>query len=479
MRRVRRPARSLALATSLLAGTLAPSAGATHLAPGALAEAAHRVGFHVGAAIDHDLDAARREIAAREFTSATLENSLKWGPLSPAPGVYDFSRADAVIDWAEPSGLRVRGHTLFWDRLNGTPGWLADEVAAAPDPAAHLRQRMETHAQTVVGRYAGRLSQWDVVNEPLAALRGDLDPLNLFVQTLGESYLDIAFRAAHAADPDAELFLNETLVELLPAKFEGLIALVERMLARGVPIHGVGLQGHFLLAPPDPFALRSQLERIAALGLRVELTEVDIPISLFASAPDPLAAQAQAYGDLFEACVSVRACTGITTWGVDDGHTWLDSFFLTQQNAPNRPLLFDASGQPKPAYDAAVAALALRIIDVDVDVAPGDPGYRINPSSRGVVAVAILGADGFDVFDIVPATLGFGPAGAPLAHAHGPHYEDVNEDGRTDLLAHYRTQQTGLSAGDPDACVSGRTVDGLAFAGCDRGSVVERSTASP
>lgn len=337
--------------------TLAAGPSLAGQSPGFLAQAARLAGIEVGAAIDSDLATWRQEILEREFTSATVENSLKWGMLSPSPGAYDFSRADAAVALAEQSGLRVRGHNLFWDRLNGAPAWLEDEVNAAPDSAAHLTQLMESHARTVVERYAGRIPQWDVVNEPLATLSGDLDPESLFSQTLGESYLDIAFAAARAADPKADLFLNETLAELVPGKFDGLVGLVARMLDRGAPLDGVGLQGHYFLGRPDRESLQAQLEEIASLGLIVELTEVDIAISLFASEEDPLAAQALAYADVFAACRAVPQCTGITTWGIDDGDTWLDTFSLTQGSAPNRPLLFDELGAPKPAYSAAVMAL--------------------------------------------------------------------------------------------------------------------------
>jgi len=334
------------------------SSSASQFAPGSLAVAAEAAGLQVGAAVDYNLNAARREIATREFTSATMENSLKWQSLSASPGVYDFSNADQAVTWAQQSGFRLRGHTLIWNSLNGKPVWLDAEVAAAPDPVAYLTQLMQTHIQTVMQRYEGQIPQWDVVNEPLAVLGDTLDPDSLFYQTLGESYLDIAFHAARAADPQAELFLNETMAEALPAKFNALIALVQGMQARGVPIDGVGLQGHFFLGAPDPVSLQSQLEQVAALGLSVELTEVDIPISLFASEPDPLEAQAQAYSDVFAACLQVTACTGVTVWGIDDDDTWLDTFWLTQANAPNRPLLFDGLGQPKPAYDAVVSILS-------------------------------------------------------------------------------------------------------------------------
>jgi endo-1,4-beta-xylanase len=443
---------------------LPPAASAADLT---LADAARVVGLHVGAAIDHHLSEERWQVAAREFTSATVENSLKWWAVSPAPGVYDFTRADRAVELAEERGLRVRGHTLFWDRLNGKPAWLAGEVAAAPDPAARLMELMETHAATVVGRYAGRLAHWDVVNEPLKLLGGNLDPANFYYQTLGEEYIDLALHAAHAADPEALLFVNEALTETLAAKFDGLIALVERLLARGAPLHGVGLQGHYALSRPDRIALQAQLERIAALGLVVELTEVDIVLSLFASEPDPLAAQADAYADLFEACLAVPACTGITTWGIDDGDTWLDSFFLTAPNAPNRPLLFDALLRPKPAYDAVLEALRARIAEVAIDVKPGSSRNPIHPRSRGVVPVALLGSDTFDVLDVDPATLVFGPRRTGIAHRRGPALEDVDDDGLLDLIGHFRVRRTGIAPGDEEACLSGRNLDGEAFRGCD------------
>ncbi|MCB1845134.1 MAG: endo-1,4-beta-xylanase [Halioglobus sp.] len=326
-------------------------------APDTLAQGALAAGIEFGAAIDWDLSEPRRRILAREFTSATVENSLKWQSLAPTPGNYDFTRADAAVAIAEDNGLRIRGHTLFWSRLNGLPTWLEAELAASENPVRLLEALMQAHAAIVVGRYAGRIAQWDVINEPLALLSGEFEPDNPFFNVLGEAYIDIGLRAAHAADPNATLFVNETSVEFLPAKFDSLIALAERLLARGVPLHGIGLQAHFIFLPPDREQLEAQLARVAALGLQVELTELDIALPLFANTPDPLAAQAQAYADVVAACLAVPACTGITTWGIDDDNSWLDSFELSAANAPNRPLLFAADGVPKPAYQSVLLTL--------------------------------------------------------------------------------------------------------------------------
>lgn len=325
-----------------------------------LREAAAIAGIHVGVATGPvELATGLDTLVAAEFDSVTPENDMKWSELSPAPGSYDFTRADALVAFAEANAMRVRGHTLVWGRPNGPPSWLDATLATAPDPGATLHDLMLDHIATVAGRYAGRIEQWDVVNEPLAFSSGGLDPSNPYYQWLGPSFLADAFHAARAADPTARLFLNEVAAENNPAKFAGLLALVEDLLADEVPIDGIGLQGHFLFSRPNRARLIGQFEAIAALGLEVEITELDLPLVLFANEEDPLAAQAAAYVDVFAACLAVANCRGITVWGVTDAGTWLDSLPILESFAPNRPLLFDEAGHPKPAHDAVAALLAV------------------------------------------------------------------------------------------------------------------------
>jgi len=332
----------------------APTAVATPLT---LRQAAAAAGIYVGVATSPaELASGVDAIVARDFNSLTPENQMKWSELAPAPGVYDFGPADALVDYAEANGMRVRGHTLVWGRPNGPPAWLDAELAAAPDPAAHLRDLMLDHIDTVAGRYAGRIESWDVVNEPLSITSGAFDPSNPYFQLLGEDYIADAFRAARAVDPSAKLFLNELGTERIPAKFAGLVALVEGLRADGVPIDGVGFQGHFLTRP-NRAALEAQLRTFAEMGLLVEITELDLPLVIFSGDADPLASQAQAYADVFAACLAVSACRGVTTWGVTDADSWLDHFDLLRFFAPNQPLLFGADGLPKPAYDAVLATL--------------------------------------------------------------------------------------------------------------------------
>jgi endo-1,4-beta-xylanase len=324
----------------------------------ALRDVADAVSRWVGAAAatpgeDPEIEA----VLAAEFNSLTPENALKWPELASAPGQYDFTVADALVDFAEQGGMRVRGHTLVWHRLNGIPSWLEAEVSQAPDPAARMRELLTEHIQTVVGRYAGRIESWDVVNEPLAVLGGELDPDSIFLQTLGPGYVAEVFELAHQADPQAKLFLNEVMVEGQPGKAAGLVTLVGNLVAQGVPIHGVGLQGHFFFGVPARQDLEDLIRSFADLGLLVEFTEIDVPLGLFDGAPEPLIAQAKAYADVFSACTAVQRCRGLTTWGLSDRSTWLDRVAPWDANAPNKPLLFDETLEPKPAYFAARAGM--------------------------------------------------------------------------------------------------------------------------
>ncbi|MDG2046730.1 MAG: endo-1,4-beta-xylanase [Halioglobus sp.] len=340
-------------------GEVAPPLRAEfHLWP-TLAEAANQANLEVGAAVGSTFFSSNdvQLNAASQYTSITAENAMKWASLAPTPNTYNFNQADQLVNFANANGQRVRGHTLFWHRLNGPPSWLQAELAAANDPAMHLEQLMAAHTSAVVSRYAGQIEQWDVINEPFATFTGDFDTDSIFYQYLGEEFIEIALLQAHATDPSAALFINETGVVYLPRKFDALLALAQNLLDEGAPLHGIGIQGHYLFLKPNKAVLVDMLQRVGALGLKVEITELDIPLPLFSDEPDPLAAQAQSYADVFSACLEVIACTGITMWGINDSDTWLDSFEFTVANAPNRPLLFDESLQPKPAFYSVLEIL--------------------------------------------------------------------------------------------------------------------------
>ena len=315
-------------------------------------------GIRVGAAVDPNwlaADPAYAPTLGREFGSITPENVMKWGPIHPAPGVYDFGPADALVDFAAAHGMRVRGHNLVWGRLQ-----LPDYVQNATSEA-ELRSLVTEHIGTVVGRYAGRVAEWDVVNEPLSLLgfpdANDALDDNVFLRHLGPGYVAEALELAHAADPTAKLYVNDFLVETPGPKQDRLYRLAADLLAAGAPLHGVGLQCHFGLFSatyPQRAELQATIERFAALGLEVELTELDVGVArLTTDLPARLDTQAAIYRDAVSACSAVPACRGVTTWGIVDTYSWVRSFL----GIDDVPLLFGDGWVRKPAYFAARAAL--------------------------------------------------------------------------------------------------------------------------
>jgi len=323
-----------------------------------LDQVARVAGVHIGADVYKSREAI--DWVAREFTSITCGPAVKWPMIQKDGklGEYDFALGDRIVDAALDEGLRVRGHTLVWD--TNPLGFYADElpslVEAAADKPSAVRGAMRDHIHAVMSHYAGRIHTWDVVNEPMiGGARGSSD--NLFYRHLGEDYIADALRLAHEADPDAELHINEAFGNYHGEKAEGFLALLRDLRAQDAPLHGVGIQSHHINATKDPADLKQFMEKVAALGLRIELTELDVPIHHFADAHDPYAAQGEFYRRWCEAALSVPACRGITVWGLDDSATWYDVLPPRMSTKPNAPLLFDEDRQRKPAYYGVLEAL--------------------------------------------------------------------------------------------------------------------------
>ncbi|MYH87123.1 MAG: endo-1,4-beta-xylanase, partial [Acidimicrobiaceae bacterium] len=271
-----------------------------------------------------------------------------------------FTLTDAFAEYAERHDMRLRGHALVWGR-GGRPHNLESTLRASSDQRKTLLRLMREHISTVAARYRGKVAVWDVVNEPMAYSGTGLDK-NVFFETLGEEYVVESFRLARAADPEAELVLNEQISwnEYDGRSASEFVDFVRRLLDVETPIDGIGLQGHMLMGTPDPVALDRFLRRIEDLGLFIEITEMDMRIGLFADEQDPLGAQADSYNMLAEVFAAVPAVRGVMFWGAADSHTWLDSFPPFDAASPNQPLLFDRDLKPKPAYYAFMAGLASR-----------------------------------------------------------------------------------------------------------------------
>jgi endo-1,4-beta-xylanase len=355
----------------LLLALVAPVAAAADLdcrAPGsdcALREAAAQVGVLMGTAVRPpalENDPNYGPALARDFNSITDEWTMKWQAIHPAPGVYEFESGDALVNFAEANDMAVRGHTLIWDQdlIDSTPEY----VTAISDPQ-ELRDLMTEHIQTVVGHYKGRVDAWDVVNEPLELLGSALYN-NIFHELLGPGYIKEALEIAHAADPNAALFLNDVLISTSGPKFDAFLALLTDLVNQGAPIHGAGIQGHFW-GVVEPEELHANIEALAALGLTVELTEVDVPLRENGDPVAQLESQRQEYFEVVRACVTVHACRRLTTWGFTDRYTWIDDFFGPGFD----PLPLDEDYARKPAYFGVRDGLLTRPDISPIPVLPG------------------------------------------------------------------------------------------------------------
>lgn len=290
------------------------------------------------AQFDRPADAA---LIAHQFSSVTPENAMKWEVVHPGVSTWDFTAADGIVAFAEAHGQRVRGHTLVWHRQN--PAWLTGSTPTRDEAIATLRD----HIATLVGRYRGRIAQWDVVNEAIAD-DGTLRD-SVWLRSIGPDYIRLAFEFAHAADPDADLFINDYLIERGGAKAATLLWIVQTLRNEGVPIDGVGYQTHALVPSlmPTPEQFADEMRRFAGRGLLVEITEMDVAVHLPSDpAVDPQA-QADAYGSSVMACLAVRECTGITTWNYSDAESWIPGEFPGFGEAS----IFDGALAPKPSFE--------------------------------------------------------------------------------------------------------------------------------
>jgi endo-1,4-beta-xylanase len=290
--------------------------------------------------------AGYRAELAREFSSVTPENAMKWEVTEPHRGRFDFSDADRIVDFARAHDMRVRGHVLVWHEQN--PGWLARGHFSRAELIAILRD----HILRVVGRYRGRVASWDVVNEAVGD-DGGLRP-SLWLKRIGPEYIPLAFRFAHEADPAATLFYNEIGAEGLGGKSDTVYALLKALRERGIPVGGVGFQGHFTLDGPPP-TFRKNMERFAALGLRIAISEADVRVRLPASI-DELRVQGDVFGTTLADCLAVSACRSFTVWGFTDRYSWV----ADNQPGYGAATVSDHELNPKPAYRAVQELLARR-----------------------------------------------------------------------------------------------------------------------
>jgi len=308
-------------------------------------------------------DKALDELIADQYGILVPEGELKWVALRPSQDRFDFALSDTLFEFARHRRMLVRGHTLVWH--NSVPKWLA-EGAASLD----VRQLLVEHIETVVGRYRGRVHSWDVVNEAILPKDGQADGLrkSFWFDSIGPDYIELAYRTARAADPNARLTYNDYGVETDSAedseRRKVILALLRSMQQKKIPLDAVGIQGHIKAASQNRIGsdLREYIAAIQAMGLEVYLTELDVNEDDVASDDVSIrdAAVAETYRTFLGVALANPAVKLVLTWGVSDRRTWLNdgpTHHLKQPNRPQRSLPFDPQYRPAPAFFAICGSL--------------------------------------------------------------------------------------------------------------------------
>jgi len=320
-------------------------------------------------------DAEFHAFVLRHFSALTGENAMKWERIHPAPGEWNWLPADALVDFANEHGLHLTGHTLVWHQQ--TPAWVFQDADGNPASRELLLQRMEAHIYAVVSRYKGRVQSWDVVNEAIdddGTLRD-----SAWRRLVGDDFVDRAFAFAHAADPDALLYYNDYNL-FNPGRRRGTIALVERLRAQGIPVHGIGMQGHVRVDYPETLdGFEDSIVAFGALGVNVAITELDVSVLPWPGekrggadimdrhafdrqmnpyvdglTPEAEAAFNRRYLELFRIFLAQSdVVTRVTFWGVNDGVSWRNNWPM--RGRTDYPLLIDRENRLKPVWQDILA----------------------------------------------------------------------------------------------------------------------------
>jgi endo-1,4-beta-xylanase len=339
--------------------------------------------FLIGTACDpgNYSEAEQANIKAN-YNIITPENCMKPGNIHPTENTFSWNRPDTLVQWCEDNNIQVWGHNLCWHAQ--TANWFFQAPSGGEVSRDLLMKRFRSHILTVAGRYKGRIKGWDVVNEAIAdggnASTATTENLRVsnWSRIIGPEFLTMAFKWAHEADPKAELYYNDYNIES-GHKHASSMILLKRLIADGAPITGVGIQGHWD-SNPNLREIERAIQDYKSLGLKVSITELDVALTGTNSGALPgsgagqlgataatqaatnptsrvtsdsgtqraLQSQANAFARLFELFNKYPGTIErVTVWGISDRRSW---------RANQRPLLFDAQMQAKPAFEAVLVA---------------------------------------------------------------------------------------------------------------------------
>ncbi|WP_128330492.1 endo-1,4-beta-xylanase [Apibacter sp. HY039] len=306
-----------------------------------LKEAPFPIGFTVNSTLLNQ-DSKFRKILIEEASTLTPEYGMKMRTLLPSKDKYYWKEADDFVEFATNHNKRIHGHTLIWH--TSTPDWVNNFTG---DRNAWI-ELMKNYIHTVVGRYKGKITSWDVVNEAFLE-DGSYRP-TIWYQKIGPEYIEFAFRFAHEADPNALLFYNDFGTDYLYKKSIAIGKMIELLQSKKIAIHGIGLQMHTRIKLNEDY-LTKAFTYFTKYNILIHISELDIRLGTNANPvhefSEELAMeqkkQYKMIAKIFKDLVPEKLQYGITIWGVSDAHSWLTQL-------PEWPLLYDKDYQKKPAY---------------------------------------------------------------------------------------------------------------------------------
>ena len=374
--------------------------------------------FYIGCAVPSGFSGNDQTIVRTEFNIVTCENDMKIGSISPNRGQYNYGGGDSLGNFARSNNMAFHGHCFIWHKY--LPGWVDG-----------TKSTMDTYISNVGTHFRGNVYVWDVVNEAFqrdgsfrinAIGSGGQDGASIWGQRQGKQYIEDAFRDAHTADPNAKLMYNDYSIETLDAKFNGMYAMLQDFVNRGVPIHAVGFQMHlnpdFTQATANSFAVKMQ--KVADLGLEIYITEMD------GGAPDTSTSGLNKQGDIYywitKVCLDQPLCRAIQVWGIRDSQSWRNNPDDPVDRAV-APLIFNDSGGKKPAYYGIQQAMIEKINELS-----SSP----SPTPTPTVRLGDVDGNGFinilDALMVAQYSVGNTPSGFIAANA------DVNRDGSINII---------------------------------------------
>jgi len=425
--------------------------------------------FTIGVALNQRnvSDDAQKALVIKDFNSVTAENDWKPGEIHPKEGVWNFERADKIADFCRQNGIKMRGHCLCWH--SQFADWMFTDSKGKEVTKEVFYERLRDHIQTIMKRYKDVVYAWDVVNEAMADDgggprwgfgRGGQEPSpyrqSRHFKLCGDEFIAKAFQFAREADPDVLLFYNDySCVD--EGKRERIYNMVKKMKDAGVPIDGIGMQGHYNIYFPSEEQLEKAIVRFKELVKHIHITELDLRMNnesggqlMFSrgeAKPQPAymaTLQTDQYARLFKVFRKhADVIDNVTFWNLGDRDSWL--------GVNNHPLPFDENYRPKACYRA------IRDFDPALDKRVPKEDFVANPLNQPGQEWPKVNSEGYARFRIeapdaksVIVSLGLGGRGGTVLKKNNDGVWEGTTDGPMDPGFHYyHLTIDGATVNDP------------------------------